>query len=108
MEIPMLSNEGNSKSIGENQRQPSSFPSLLGEGPALQKQNCYYNKKMFVSWDSLQEQTKFCPNSNFFPQIDSCLCYFEYFLCEITLFFGLFDQFILCYLRFITKTNLIC
>ena len=39
--------------------------------------------KMFVSWDSLQNFVKII----FFPQIDSCLCYFEYFLCEITSFF---------------------
>ena len=33
----LLSNEGNSKSIGENQGPlvPSSFPSLLGEGPGM-------------------------------------------------------------------------
>ena len=69
----------------------------------LQKQNCYYNKKMFVSWD--RNKLKFVQITIFSPKLIH-VC--KYFLCEITFFFGLFDQFILCYLRFITKTNLIC
>ena len=44
----------------------------------------------------------------FFPKLIYVCVIWKTFCVNLLFFFGLFDQFILCYLRFIIKTNLIC